>query len=292
MAPKPDFPALPFDTFREQLDSAVLATINKVDREWPAKYEDHPRAGVLLESLLRTSENTYRTVRYVVADHPVDPSRKVEFALSVPPLTRTVLDALFTVIFLFEDLPRMTDWYYKSGWRELVEEQERHRERYGQEANWSSWLAEKDQVIAATREQWGVTSKEAADLKLIKWWPTPGAMKSSSEISQERKQYLIYLNDWFYRSLSSQSHMSWPGLAYRSAALLPKQDQEDRSWRLSKQKSDVFATTAVLVLALASEVEMELRYGLSERLKYIWGVLSGYYGYARDLYEMRYQSKL
>src|SRR5436190_13306221 len=95
---------IPFEAFREQLDSLVEATANKLEREFPTPLRSDRDLGGLLRCLVLVSNNAYRTMRYFCADLPSDPSRKLEYALSGTPLARSVLEALFTVVFLFEDL--------------------------------------------------------------------------------------------------------------------------------------------------------------------------------------------
>jgi hypothetical protein len=48
----------------------------------------------------------------------------------------------------------------------------------------------------------------------------------------------------------------------------------------------------VLVLAFASEIEIECGFGLSGRLKYVWTVLAGYFGLAKELYDPWYSARL
>ena len=102
---------------------------------------------------------------------------------------------------------------------------------------------------------------------------------------------MVYLNDWFYRELSSASHLSWPGFAHRAAHLL-NPDEGQRQNRLRKYKSDCVMTSLVLVLALLSEIECEFRYGRSERLRYVWKLLAGFSGEADEVYKLRYADRL
>ncbi len=106
-----------------------------------------------------------------------------------------------------------------------------------------------------------------------------------------RKNFAVVLNDWFYRNLSSDSHLSWSGYARRFSNFIDA-DEKDRTNRLMKYKSDCVMTTISLVLALLSEIECEMRFDLSVRLKYVWGILSNFYGEAKELYELRYLNKL
>src|SRR5207244_2630765 len=104
-----------------RLDSLGVATFNKLEREWPSAVPAHKASSLVLRLLVAVSENTYRTIRYFCADKSDDGARKLQYALSAPPMARTILDALFTIIFLFEDLPARTAWYVRAGWREMEE---------------------------------------------------------------------------------------------------------------------------------------------------------------------------
>jgi hypothetical protein len=282
---------LPFGTIRTQLEELLIAVGNKLEREWPVKWNVHPEAAVVLRGTVAVTANTYHTVRILAADPHPHPSVRREFVVSAPPLARTVLDSLFTVIFLFEDLPERIRWYLKSGWRELYEEHQRHRSTYGSDPAWSDWLAKQAAFVDQMKIDWGITPDQQANPSKIPWWPNPGQMIRDKKTARTRTDYLAYLNDWFYKELSSDSHLSWPGLARRSMHFLNK-DREQRDRNLDKFRSDCFTVTVALVLAVLSEIQIELQYDLAERLKYIWGVLKPGFLMVRELYEYRYEKSL
>ena len=283
--------SLPFGTIRTQLEEIMIAVGNKLEREWPKKWIAYPEAAVVLRGTVAVTENTYHTIRILCADPHPHPSVRPEFVVSVPPLARTVLDSLFTVVFLFEDLPVRIKWYLKSGWRELYKEHQRYQQTYGTDPTWLDWLAKQSAFVDQMKIDWRITAKEEADPSKLPWWPNPGQMIGDKNTSQTRKDYLIYLNDWFYKELSSDSHLSWPGLARRSMHFLNKdRDQRDRD--LEKFRSDCLTVTIALLLAVLSEIQIELGYDLSERLKYIWGILKPGFLMVRELYEYRYQGLL
>ncbi|HEV7920010.1 MAG TPA: hypothetical protein VGR02_04380 [Thermoanaerobaculia bacterium] len=286
-----DLPRLDFELIRQPLDSLAVATVNKIDREWPASIDRHPATKIVLRLLIAISENTYRTIRYFSAEKPPDGARKLQYTLSAPPLARTILDALFTVVFLFEDLHERTSWYVRAGWREMEEKRSRFQSAYGSEPSWHEYLSSYGAVVAEDRELWSISDAEIADLKRLKYWPTPGKM-SEACASEERRKYLRYLNDWFYRELSQDSHLSWPGLWRRGGYFLfPKPSNEERTI-LEKVRSDNLSIAVILLLALISEIELELRLGLADRAKYVWGILVPYAGEAKEIYDLRYNGRL
>ena len=286
-----EYPTLPFETIREPLDSILVTVANKLEREWPSRWSSLPGAAILLRAIVNVAGNTYKSIRFICADVPPDPLRRPEYALSVPPLARTILDNVFTVVFLFENLPARTQWFYKSGWRELYKELQRYQIAYGSDPRWTEWLAQKSRLVEETKVSWGITPEEELNPTRIKWWPNPGKMKSDPQTSQAKRDYLTYLSDWFYGRLSAASHLSWLGVAMHSANVFIE-DREQRSRILNKFRSDYVMMTITLVLALISEIQIEINYNLSERLRYVWGILNPFWEEAKELYDFRYASLL
>jgi hypothetical protein len=286
-----NLPRLSFELFREPLDTLAVATINKIDREWPPNVPKHRASHIVVRLLIAASENTYRTIRFICADKPEDESRKLQYALSVPPLARTILDTLFTVVFLFEDLPARTAWYLRAGWREMEEKRARFQNAYGDDPSWANYLRDLGNLISEDRDLGPITDNEAVNPSKIDYWPTPAQMIRKC-VSDDRRAFLQHLNDWFYREMSQDAHMSWPGLIRRGAYFLSAKPTDDERAILEKFKSDSFSAALILFLALLSEVELALRLGLGDRAKYLWGILLPYAGDAKEIYELRYQATL
>jgi len=246
----------------------------------------------MLLSLARATDNTFHTIRALCLDDPKYPLRR-EDALSVGPLSRTILDSLFTLIFLFDDLPNRANWYFKGGWRSIWEEQQLYVATYGSDTRWTDWLAERQRFLDNTADRFGLTTAEKANPPTtLKYWPIPSGMRRDKQTSAARIDLMNYLDDWYYGDLSSESHLSLPGLVMRSMALDPDQDPDECAWRLDKQRSDNVLRATVLALAFVSEIEIECRFGLVTRLKYVWTVLAGYFGLAKELYDTWYAARL
>jgi hypothetical protein len=283
--------ALDFGTIQKPVDTLYQATANLLDRSPPESLRNHVAAAVLLESIVRANYNAYRSILFLCADGP-EGGRRPEYALSAGPLNRTILDSLFTIVFAFQNLAARSKWYFQAGWRDKKEEHDRIFGRYKDDPDWSDWLNEHGMVLAKARNTWGIPPSKAENPREIQWWPNPGRMMRNVETSEERRAFMQFLDAWYYKNLSAQSHLTCSGLVMRAGVLLPHQDTDNQDQVLNKQRSDNVAIAVILSIALLSEIEIELNLGLSERLRYVWGILIQYMGYAREMYTLRYAHAL
>jgi hypothetical protein len=293
----PSQPNLNFTAIAQPLDSLLVALENKIEREWPAHLTSVPGARELFLLTLKTANATYRSIRWLCADKPADPNRSLEHCVAVPPLNRTILDNLFTTVFILEDLPARCQWYFKAEWREIRLILDRHETEYANMPEWHEWLAR-----AAKHSDFGIaacslTKEEVASPLSIPRWPNPGSMvnyriSSKSQLPPIRA-FLKYLNDWFYADLSQQSHLGGGGLGKRAGGLLLdyRRNSEVEN-QLKRYKNSQVGQTVALVLALASELEAYFNFGFRERARYVWGVTAPYIGAAKEPYEKRYLSLL
>jgi hypothetical protein len=113
------------------------------------------RRGVL-RGVLSTSWMTYSAVRFLCAKRETR-GWQPELAVCVPPMSRTILDAVFLVVFMFEDLPSRIAWYYNAGMDEYERDYERHFKRYGAAPTWAEWLQSRRLLIAAGPASLGFT---------------------------------------------------------------------------------------------------------------------------------------
>jgi hypothetical protein len=245
----------------------------------------------ILAATTRVADNTYQTIRFLIADKPPNPSRKPKYVLSVPPLTRAILDSLFNVVFLLENPEDHLDWYLRAGWREAYEEHDRYVRRHGDEAEWSAWLKRHEDLVLDLERRANITDadKAPAARRKIPYWPNPGKMPKSKALARETQVFLRDLVDWYYRSLSAEAHLSLPGLFKRAAPLMRPQESDEP---LQASKTLIFKLTVVLVLALLSEVIGRTNLDLADRATYLWVVSSEVSENAQRLYEERYADLL
>jgi hypothetical protein len=104
-----------------------------------------------------------------------------------------------------------------------------------------------------------------------------------------RRTYLTFLNDWFYKDFSSDTHLSPPGF-YRRAELVLREAGlwTDAEWTAQGiLRTKALAAAIGLLLAMSAELEHELQFGMRERIVRIWSRLNYYSPDLRELYEQR-----
>jgi hypothetical protein len=280
----------------EPLDSLISALGNKIEREWPARFANIHGARELFLLTVRIADVTSRSIRWLSAEKPPDPARIPEYCLSVPPLNRTILDNLFTVLFVLEDLPGRCEWYHKAAWREERLELDKYIAEYGHLAEWQEWLgrlkAHSDFGISFL----GISPEEVVQPAKMRRWPNAGAMASYGLSPKATvppgRAFMKYLDDWFYKDLSQQAHLGGTGLMKRASVFLCDRRDPERERTLKKNNYFWWGQTITLMLALASEVEAHFEFGLRERLRYLWGVTVPVIVVAKEVYDKRYATLL
>jgi hypothetical protein len=281
-------PTLPFGSFHGELDTVATAVKNKIRLQWPNKWNPPDGAPTALQASVAVAQNTYRTIVFICSEEQ-EAGRRLEFSLSCTPLLRTILDSVFSIVYLLQDVPVRTTQFYRGGWREMREELDRYSGKYGTDPNWSEWIAKLTGVVDGLKADLGISPAEEANLrKAIQYWPIPSQMLRDSGLDTDRRTFLEYLTDWFYRELSADSHLSMTGLARRSVALL-----EDKTECLIKHRSDCVMVAAILLLALLSEIQLEAQWpDIKPRLEYVWTILGSLWDVGKEIYDMRYAGRL
>jgi hypothetical protein len=109
---------LDFSVIGEPLNNLLIATGNKLSREWPSKYYNVTGARELFVIHLRIAHMTYLSALYIGGDKlQSDEKRLSEIVVSLPLLNRAILDSLFTVLFILEDVPDRCAWFRESDGR-------------------------------------------------------------------------------------------------------------------------------------------------------------------------------
>jgi hypothetical protein len=283
---------LDFAVIREPLEKLAAATILNVERALPPEIANALGAPAVLLLLAKSAETMFSTIRYFCAEKPADPARRVSFASSAPPLLRSMLDEIITVIFIGEDIPGRVLWYSKAGWRELREEYDRHVQRYAGKPGWDAWLEKFGKFLDVMQAQFGITAAEAANPRAIPWWPTPTRMITARTLGADAQTFVEYMRDWFYREFSQEDHLSLPGLIRRGSNFLqpPNEVRTENTWK--KLRSDWVTYAIVLFLAFLTEIVLLCKFDLRAQCAYLWGILKEYSPIAAEVFEARYEARL
>lgn len=294
----PGISGVEFKKLDEPLTKQLRKFANLIDREWPTSVSQEGGTHIIFHSFVLAAETTYKTIIWICAELPdlEGKGRDPQFVLSVPPLARAILDQVFTVCFLSEDIKERSFWYFKAGWRELKERDDRERRRYSTDKRWEEVLRTNLELLDRLGELAKVTKDEQATPSKIKTFPNPGRMHTKC-VNGSLKDYLLFLNDWFYRELSQEAHLSATGLITRAfpqvlvhTGAIPDQLLRER---LEQVRSSTIVTTVTLMVALLSEIQGILKLpSISEDLSYLWTLLGAYWKDPEDLYKRRYQSLL
>jgi hypothetical protein len=283
-----------FAVIGDNLNKLLIAMGNKLSREWPAKYANVAGARELFVMHLRTAHMTYRSALYLAADTPPDPRRLPEFIVSLPLLNRAILDSLFTVLFMLEDVPNRCAWFRESDWRESRLELERYLAEYGDLPEWKAHLEDLSKVSDLGLTFTNLTPAQTASPRALRSWPNPGGMVNYG-VSPDAplspiQAFMKYLNDYFYIELSQQAHLGGWGMVKRGAFLiddirsLPATDAQ-----IKKYKYYQIGQAVALLLALASEIELHFTLGLRQDALFVWNVAAPVIVVVNEVYQKRYR---
>jgi hypothetical protein len=289
-------------TFQEKLDALSHTVIERLRHDWPATLLNVEFGRKDFVSSLRVARYTFRALRYLCADQKREEyGWKWEHLILLPAANRTMLDVLFNVIFILEDAEARLAWYHKSGWREQKMEYDRLTAEYGTEPEWVEWLDGFSRMIGMGKGLFKITAAEESNpAKEIKPWPNPGKMPDYGINPKSRpssRQFLHYLNDWFYREYSAQAHVSFSGMMRQAAVIfktdLPQSEQEKLvDDGLPRLISLHLVRSAILLLSLVSEIEHYFNFGgtIPLRILELWHIFMPDFPEAKEIFEKRYES--
>ncbi len=242
--------------------------------------------------MVRFATNSFMTVRYLCADSPEDSKRKLNFALAAPAINRQLLDLLFSLVFMFDDVDVRTDMFERAGWREAFEQYQKEKTAFSKDPEWNPYFRNVRTFLSSMEGTLQITKDERNDPNLIPYW------KHAYELQNEQtpsRSFLRYLNSWLYHDTSAQAHLSCGGIIMIAPFLLAElaggQQQELAEGRAIQQYRFLHVCrTSLVTLAIASEFDAHFRLGNAERLQYIWRIFAEYSVEAKEMLEHRYES--
>jgi len=288
-------PKFPFDTIKGAIEN-LLRGFDRVLTQKGAAAKKSDWSFLVLRMLLRLNENTYQAIRFLCSDNLEEKGGEKEFSLSTPAMARTILDTVFYIVWILYDPESRTMMYMRSGWATIQAELKRWAENHPGDPLTDPELKAHQQGFDQFKNDYSITPEEEANPKLIDPVPHPGGLIRMAEtnakyvLDTDRLEFLKLLNHSFYGSFSEDSHMKWPSAMLRGATFLHP-SKEERVENLDVLRQDYFTKTVIFIITLLSEIELNLKCGFSDELKYVWAILSNNTDAAR-IYEFRYKSRL
>jgi hypothetical protein len=212
----------------------------------------------------------------------------------VPAINRQLLDLLFSLVYMLDDLSPRSLQYQRAGWRELDQEYRMFKTQFSKDAEWRQHFKNVKGVLDNMIRLYGVTEDEQKDPRLIPFWKHPFELKDEKTKSRE---YLRYLEKWLYGDTSAQAHLSFGGLAmvgpFLVADIVGGQDEEWVKNRIILQYHyKHFSRTAIVTLAIATEIDNHFKLGNAAAAAYLWNVFSDYSAEAKEMIQYRYENLL
>ncbi|MGA8214782.1 MAG: hypothetical protein WB799_14395 [Candidatus Sulfotelmatobacter sp.] len=224
---------------------------------------DAERCILLLNVFVRFARNSYDAVRYVAGNTPEDPRRRPNYVMVVPAINRQLLDLLFSIVYMLDDLSARSLQYQRAGWRELDQEYRMFKMQFSKVPEWKQHFKNVKKVLDDFIQRFGITAAEQKDPRLVPFWKHPFELKDEQTSS---RPYLRYLEKWLYGDTSAQAHLSFGGLAMVGPFLVAdivggKDEERVKNRTILQYHFRHFSRAAIVTLAIATEIDVYLKLG-------------------------------
>lgn len=298
-----DLTAFNVQRIAEPLNQIPVALFNRIQRE--RRRDLGEPLYLYLEMMIRVSGDTWRASRFLSSNN-LEHGREVQFLFAVPPLTRTILDALLTVIFMFDDPAANVRRYYAGAWRDRYEKHHQLVQAYGTDPAWASRLrvdmADIDQIAVLAKigqgERDNLDKRLAGDTTLkplVDYWPNPGRFGKSLQLKDPRRaEFVRHMNEYYYGDLSQDSHLGFCGLQRRGGMYAEPAEGFDLDRHHTDCRTRFMAEMLTIYSALLSELSCQLAFEHEKkRLREdVWAYLDHSDLDAAGLYKERYEEWL
>ncbi len=242
--------------------------------------------------MVRFATNAYHAALYLMAETPDDPARRNGYSLIIAPVNRQLLDLLFSLVYMLDDFPNRSLQYQRAGWRESKEEYQKFKTEFARDPEWKAYFISAKRGIDFYGDLFGLTEKEERKPSLIPYWTHPFELKNEQTKS---RSFLRWLDKWLYGDTSAQAHLSFGGLLRVApilvAELVGGQSQEmAEEYMIHQYRFHQFSRTALVVLAIATEVNGYCNLGNDERIAYLWKLFVGHVPEGKDMFKARYEA--
>jgi hypothetical protein len=212
----------------------------------------------------------------------------------VPAINRQLLDLLFSLVYMLDDLSGRSLRYQRAGWRELDQEYRMFKTQFSKDPEWRQHFKNVKGVLDGMIRQLGITETECKNPTQIPFWKHPFELKDEPTTS---RAYLRYLEKWLYGDTSAQAHLNFGGLAmvgpFLVADIVGGQDEERvKNRTIHQYHFKHFSRTAIVTLAIATEIDAHFKLGNVAAASYLWNLFAEYCAEAKEMVQHRYEKLL
>jgi hypothetical protein len=288
-------------SFQEPLAFLCQTMVEKVFREgaqtgWPACVSED------IAMMLRYSLNVYRLLFYLNADtrRTEDLDWHVPYGVTAMSLVRSLIDCLYNVTSILQDPPERGPAYRKSGIQRILKDLDEDEKRYGGQANWDSYIAERRDLTDRLMRMSGFTANQIKDQKP---WPTLGRyleQKGPGATSTSHQHFLRTFTYLGWRQYSALSHGAYEAFAGTLGSLpvgsyyindfLPHDTRPKVANSYELFVSAHLGRAATVLLCMITELQAYCRFdgaNINERIRKVWEPLLPLFE-AKELYDGRY----
>ena len=253
------YPVLPYWTkVRDPLFEIIATIKNLVDRDLRKELEARAKGmRIWLLTHVRVAEQVQELVEGV-AGLVKTKTMRLQVGVTLPPLARVVFDSVCSLMFVFENPGERLSWFWKSTWREIVQDCKELTADYGNDPIWQPWIAglvkERDAWVAHLAQQGTpLTAAELADETEVDYWPNPGGMARRT-LDADRRERLRYISLKYYGDLSGAAHLSGTGLLAQGGMFVSSVTEDAKK----KYVSDQILKALTGLFALVSECAIDV----------------------------------
>jgi hypothetical protein len=229
---------------------------------------------------------------FLLSDLDPHPKCLPRYVLIVPSVNRQIMDLWFSLVYIMEDFEARILLYEQIAYRQLREQINKTKKRYGVDPEWNDWFEDMEDLTRMMETEIPLTNEQKADPSTtIPSWPSPHDLSTKASRSRD---FLKLLDEEIYGEVSIIAHLKPSGLMQAAGFVLAdiapehhKRMVEERT--IHQYKFRNFFQTVITLLGIISEIEMYCKLGNAEQIAKVWQRMATRNHDAKDIYEARYK---
>ena len=262
-----------FTTINKSIEGLLFNLERNLKKRSISASDEKTGAGLLLIRIaVLFARHLYDSIRFLCSDEPTT-GRRIEYILAVPSINRTLQEILFTIMYIGEDFPNRADKYYKSSWRENVEERGKYCNEHSTKTEWRPFLSRFKTGLKEGTEQLKLTKEEAKNPSSIEFFPSGHTLLK--RMGKPNQPFAKWLDKWFYEETSAIAHFTPLGTlkmaGYLIHDMVPRANAKEMAEESLKRFTGFYVIMAtIVVLCIASELEHLFNLGNRDQIVDIW----------------------